>query len=80
MDTGDFWFFLERSARETDGPQQRLQWLEYRLGRISRTHIVDFQAHLNAARRPIDTNAMWGAAYLITGSLCSADGFWYFQP
>lgn len=79
MDADEFWFLLERSARETASPEQRLQWLEDRLSRLSLAHIVDFQDHLNAARRPVDTYAMWGAAYQITDGLCSDDGFWYFQ-
>jgi hypothetical protein len=33
----------------------RLRWLERRLSRASRTDIVDFQVHLDTARRPIDT-------------------------
>lgn len=80
MDVDEFWLFLERSARETSNPRQRLQWLEDRLSRVSRAHIVDFQASLDAARRPVDTYAMWGAACQIMDGLCSADGFWYFQP
>lgn len=80
MDIDGFWIFLERSARETTNPQERIQWLEYRLSRISRTHVEDFQVNLNIARRPIDTYAMWGAANLIMDGLCSGDSFWYFQP
>lgn len=80
VDIDGFWLFLERSARETTGPQQRIQWLEHRLSRVSRTHVVDFQVHLEATRRPIDTYAMWGAANLIMDGLCSDDAFWYFQP
>jgi Protein of unknown function (DUF4240) len=81
MDIDGFWLLLERSAGETAGPRQRIRWLEHRLSRVSRTDIVDFQVHLDTARRPIDTYAMWGAASLITdGLLCSDDGFWYFQP
>ncbi|WP_203924730.1 DUF4240 domain-containing protein [Rugosimonospora africana] len=80
MDIEGFWLFLERSARETTGLEQRSRWLEYRLGRIPRPHIVDFQVHLDAARRPIDTYAMWGAANQIMDGLCSGDAFWYFQP
>ena len=80
MDIDGFWLFLERSARETSGPRQRIRWLEHRLGRVPRTHIVDFQVHLDATRRPIDTHAMWGAANLIMDGLCSDDAFWYFQP
>jgi hypothetical protein len=80
MDIEGFWLFLERSARETTDPEQRTRWLEYRLRRIARDHVVDFQIHLDTARRPIDTYAMWGAANQIMDGLCSGDAFWYFQP
>ena len=79
VDVDGFWLLLERSARETTGPQQRLRWLEHRLSRVSPAHIVDFQVHLDTARRPIDTYAMWGADSLIMDGICSDDGFWYFQ-
>jgi hypothetical protein len=80
MDIEGFWLLLERSARETTGPRQRTLWLEQRLSYASRTDIVDFHVHLDTARRPIDTYAMWGAASQIMDGLCSDDGFWYFQP
>src|SRR5262245_38776054 len=80
MDVGGFWLFLERSARETTSPRQRIRWLQHRLSRVSQAHIEDFQVHLDTARDPIDTYAMWGAASLIMDGLCSNDGFWYFQP
>lgn len=80
MDVDEFWLFLERSAREPGSPQERTGWLEDKLSHVSRTHIVDFQAHLDAARRPIDTYATWGAACQIMDGLCSGDDFWYFQP
>ncbi len=51
-----------------------------RLGTASKASAADFHHHLNAARRPIDTYAMWGAAYQVMDGLCSDDGFWYFQP
>src|SRR5690242_13732602 len=79
MDIVGFWLLLGRSARETTGPEQRCRWLEHRLSGVSPAHIVDFQVHLDTTRRPIDTYAMWGAASLIMGGLCSDDGFWYFQ-
>ena len=79
MEIDGFWLLLEDSARETTDPRQRIRWLEHRLSRVSRTDIVDFQVHLDTARRPIDTCAMWGADSLIMDGLCSADGFWYFQ-
>ena len=80
MDIDGFWLLLERSARETTGPRQRIRWLEHQLSHFSRTDIVDFHVHLDTARQPIDTYAMWGAASLIMDGLCSDDGFWYFQP
>jgi hypothetical protein len=80
MDVDEFWVFLEGSARETVNPEERLRWLGDRLSRVSLARVVDFQAHLDAARRPVDTYAMWGAAYQIMDRLCSGDGFWYFQP
>ncbi|GGM68539.1 hypothetical protein GCM10007977_082890 [Dactylosporangium sucinum] len=80
VDVADFWRFLERSAEEETHPQRRAAWLEHRLSRIALDHIVDFQIHLDAARRPIDTWDMLGAANLIMDGLCSGDSFWYFQP
>jgi Protein of unknown function (DUF4240) len=80
MDIEGFWLFLERSAHETADPEQRTRWLEHRLSRISRAHVVDFQIHLDTMRRPIDTYLMWGAANQIMDGLCSGDAFWYFQP
>ena len=41
---------------------------------------MDFQAHLDEVRRPINTYPTWGAAYQIMDGRCSGDGFWYFQP
>jgi len=76
MSSGSSW----NAARESDSPQERTGWLQDKLSHASRIHIVDFQAHLDAARRPIDTYATWGAAYQIMDGLCSGDGFWYFQP
>src|SRR5262245_19737529 len=80
MEIEEFWLLLERSAQETTSRQERTGWLEYRLSRISRSDILDFQLHLDGARRPIDTYAMWGAANQIMNGICSTDAFWYFQP
>jgi Protein of unknown function (DUF4240) len=80
MDVDGFWRFLDRSATETTGRHERLGWLEYRLNRLALDHIVDFQIHLDTARIPIDTHAMWRAADQIMDGLCSGDGFRYFQP
>jgi hypothetical protein len=75
----DFWRLLEHSSNEEADPQRRAAWLEHRLDRIAAHHIVDFQIHVDAARRSIDTWEMLGAANLIMGGLCSGDSFWYFQ-
>jgi Protein of unknown function (DUF4240) len=80
VDVEDFWRFLERSAEETTEPRRRSAWLEYRLSRLAPEHIVDFQIHLDTARRPIDTWDMLAAANVIMDGLCSGDSFWYFQP
>jgi len=80
VDVEDFWRFLERSGEETADPQRRADWLEHRLSRIAVDHIVDFQIHLDAARGPIDTFDMLGAANQIMDGLCNSDAFWYFQP
>jgi len=79
VDLEDFWRFLERSAAETTDPTGRLAWLEQRLSRIARRHIVDFQIHLETVRRPTDTYTMWGAANQILDGMCGTDAFWYFQ-
>ncbi|AEV86755.1 N-acetyltransferase GCN5 [Actinoplanes sp. SE50] len=79
MDVADFWRFVERSADAESDPNRRALWLEDRLSRIALTHVVDFQIHLDAARRPIDTYDMWAAANQIMDGLCSGDSFWYFQ-
>ena len=76
----DFWRFLERSAEAEGDPDRRALWLEDRLSRVALTHVVDFQIHLDAARRPIDTYDVWAAANQIMDGLCSGDGFWHFQP
>lgn len=80
VDVEDFWRFLERSRDETADPQRRADWLEHRLSRLAVDHIVDFQIHLDAARGPIDTFDMLGAASQIMDGRCGGDAFWYFQP
>ena len=80
VDVEDFWRFLERSAEEVTDLRQRAAWLEQRLSRTALDHVVDFQVHLDTARRPIDTYDMWGAANQVMDGLCSGDAFWYFQP
>ena len=80
MDVEGFWRFVERSGAETSAPGPRSAWLEYRLSLFPVDHIVDFQIHLDTARRPIDTWDMLGAANTIMDGRVSGDSFWYFQP
>jgi Protein of unknown function (DUF4240) len=79
MDVDAFWELIERSRQETSDQDARLEWLQRQLARQPTAEIVDFQVWLDRARRRADTWDMWGAAYLLCDSLCSGDGFWYFQ-
>jgi hypothetical protein len=79
MDVAAFWELIERSRQEASDPQARLGWLQRQLAQQPTAEIVDFQIWLDRVRRRADTWDMWGAAYLICDSLCSGDGFWYFQ-
>lgn len=78
MDIDEFWRLIEQSAREADGKESRLRWLDEQLARRSAEEIVDFDAWIFMARRKVDTWLMWGAvrALYLDGS---DDGFWYFQ-
>ncbi|GIH71677.1 DUF4240 domain-containing protein [Sphaerimonospora thailandensis] len=78
MDVDEFWFLIERSARETDGKDARLEWLRNQLARRSAEDIVDFAEWLRLARKKVDTWLMWGAMRASFG-YGSDDGFWYFQ-
>jgi hypothetical protein len=69
-DVADFWLFLERSGAAYAAPQGRAKWLEDRRCRIAVKHIVDFQIHLETARRPIDTWTMMGPPDQIMDGLC----------
>jgi hypothetical protein len=80
MDVADFWRFLERSGDATTHPRRRAEWLEHRHSRVALDHIVDFQIHVDTARRPIDTWDMLGAANQVMDGTCSGDSFWYLQP
>jgi hypothetical protein len=79
MDVDGFWELIERSRQEASHPHARLGWLQRQLAQQPTAEIVDFQVWLDRVRRRADTWNMWGAAYLICDSLCSGDGFWYFQ-
>ncbi|BCY12547.1 DUF4240 domain-containing protein [Actinoplanes sp. L3-i22] len=78
MDMDGFWRLIEDSGRE--GPGDRDGRLAGALRGLDPADIEDFEVRLQELRDRVDTNLMWGAAYLICGGLCSGDGFWYFQP
>jgi hypothetical protein len=81
MDLNAFWALVERSASETSGQDQRLEWLTAALLSCgpSSGEAVEFALRLDEVRRRVDTWAHWQAADVICGGLCSDDGFFYFQ-
>ncbi|MFC5747309.1 DUF4240 domain-containing protein [Actinomadura rugatobispora] len=76
MTPDEFWTLLDGSAAAAD----RTGWLTARLARLPAAEIIEFEVHLTAQRRRVDTRLMWGAAWNIMEGWCSDDGFWYFQP
>lgn len=50
-----------------------------RLGRISRSHLLDFVQLLSATRESANTYRLWRAADIMMDGRCSTDGFHYFQ-
>jgi hypothetical protein len=79
VDLEGFWALIERSGQQTADPEDRVDWLIDALAGRPAADIVDFQLRLDELRDRADTYALWGAAWLICGGLCSDDGFWYFQ-
>ncbi|MQY06970.1 DUF4240 domain-containing protein [Actinomadura macrotermitis] len=80
MTLEDFWTLIHRSATESNGQAQRAEWLTAHLAHRPASEIVEFELHLAAQRKRVDTRLMWGAAWNIMQGWCSDDGFWYFQP
>ena len=60
--------------------RERTQWLTENLARLPAPAIIEFELHLTAQRKRVDTWLMWGAAWIIMQGWCSDDGFFYFQP
>lgn len=73
----DFWALVERSAEQDD---DRAEWLVHRLAELPLDDVIDFETHLTAQRRRVDTWLMWDAAGTIMDDTCSSDSFFYFQP
>jgi len=86
MDIEAFWALIESSADSADAPGspavdsgERTRKLTEALAKLPVDELVEFDLHLERQKRRADTWLMWGAAYAICDSLCSDDGFWYFQ-
>lgn len=73
----DFWRLVEQSATQRGG---RAEWLVRQLATLPVDDIIDFETHLTAQRRRVDTWLMWDAANRIMADSCSTDSFFYFQP
>ncbi len=79
MDDEEFWGLIEGSRRQSEDPDDRLDWLRGQLMQRSLPEIVRFKVRLDEARVPIDNWPMWAAAGRIYRGFCSDDSFWYFQ-
>lgn len=78
MTLDEFWTLVERST--TGGVDDRAEWLVEQLAALRLDDIVDFEIHLTAQRRRVDTWLMWDAATRLLDGFCSDDSFFYFQP
>ncbi|GAB2836804.1 DUF4240 domain-containing protein [Lentzea nigeriaca] len=67
---------VERSAAETSGQDERLEWL---VAALPSSQAAEFALRLSEVRRRVDTWAHWHAAHVICGGWCSDDEFFYFQ-
>lgn len=75
-----FWTLIHQSAAESTSQGERTEWLTAHLARRPVPEIIEFELHLTAQRKRVDTRLMWGAAWNILQGWCSDDSFWYFQP
>jgi hypothetical protein len=79
VDIDEFWALIEYSAVGVADSDERTEKLTGALSGLPVGEMVEFDLHLERVRERADTWLMWGAAYQICDSLCSDDGFWYFQ-
>lgn len=80
MRLDDFWALIERSAAEATSCENRTELLTEWLARLPADDILDFEVHLTAQRKRVDTWLMWGVAGYLMEGFCSDDSFFYFQP
>jgi hypothetical protein len=76
----DFWTLIQGSSAAARSQRERTEWLTAQLARLPVPAIIEFELHLTAQRKRVDTWLMWGAAWIIMQGWCSDDGFFYFQP
>jgi hypothetical protein len=76
----DFWALIQGSSAAAKSQRERTEWLTEHLARLPVPAIIEFELHLAAQRKRVDTWLMWGAAWIIMQGWCSDDGFFYFQP
>lgn len=79
MTLDDFWALIEQSAR-LPTRESRAGWLSTTLARLPPDDIVEFELHLAAQRKRVDTWEMWGVAHCLMRGHCSDDSFFYLQP
>jgi hypothetical protein len=75
----DFWTLIQASSPAAKNRRERTEWLTGQLARLPVPAIIEFELHLGAQRRRVDTRLMWGAAWNIMHGWCSGDSFFYFQ-
>jgi hypothetical protein len=76
----DFWTLIHLSSAAASSQRGRAEWLTGQLARLPAPPIIEFELHLAAQRKRVDTRVMWGAAWSIMQGWCSDDSFFYFQP
>jgi hypothetical protein len=70
---------IQRSDAQTPSKRKRTEWLTFNLAARPAQQIIEFELHLAAQRKRVDSRLIWGTAHILQG-WCSSDSFWYFQP
>lgn len=79
MKLENFWALIQGSSTAAKCQRERTEWLTGHLARLPVPAIIEFELHLTAQRKRVDTRLAWGAAWIIMQGWCSDDGFFYFQ-
>jgi hypothetical protein len=75
----DFWALIQSSSAAAKDQRYRTEWLTGSLARLPVPSIIEFELHLAAQRKRVDTWLAWGAAWIIMQG-CSGDGFFTSNP